>query len=215
MVRLSLKLIESDIEIDKKIRKALIKEVNKVMTRLTNKSVKPIRELVKNTLMEQPEVKSLDGGILAAEFGLPDGGRRIEDIIEFWVNHIIVSKKKATASGGKLNASLTIKMIPTNFEDVLGLDSATIVTEKGQTLPWLEWLLKFGDRVIVRDYTIFFGSKRRSRSGDAIMVRSNKRGWGVPSAFSGTVDNNFVTRALDEIEDDIVNILQKQVEVMV
>lgn len=215
MVKLSLQLVESDIQIDRKIRQALIKEVDKVMNRVTNKSVSPIRNLVKKSLMRQPEVKSLDGGILAAEFGLPDGGRRIEDIIDFWVNNIIVSKKKATASGGKINANLTIKMIPTDFEDVLGFESATITTEKGQVLPWLEWLLKFGDRVIVRDYTIFFGGNRRSRSGGAIMVKSNGRSWGVPSAFSGTIDNNFVTRALDEIEDDVVNVLQKQVEKIV
>lgn len=216
MGRLSLQLVESNIQIDRKIRRALIKEVDKVMSTAVNKTVGPIRNLVKNTLMEQPEVRSLDGGILAAEFGLPDGGRRIEDIINFWVSNIIVSKKKATASGGGIDAGLTIKMIQRDFEDVLGLSSASIVTEKGQELPWLEWLLKFGDRVIVRDYTVFFGGNRRSsRSGLAIMVKSNKRSWGVPSAFAGTIDDNFVTRALEEIEDDIVNILQKQVEILI
>ena len=216
MAKISLQLIDSDMEIDRKIRKALLREVDKVMNTTVNKSVGPVRNIVRNKLLEQPEVKSLSGGILAGEFGLPDGGRRIEDIINFWVSNIIVSKKKATASGGGVDAGLTIKMIRSDFEDVLGLNSASIVTEKGQELPWLEWLLKFGDRVIVRDYTVFFGGNRRSsRSGLAIMVRSNSRSWGVPSAFAGTIDDNFVTRALEEIEDDIANVFETQVKRLV
>jgi hypothetical protein len=213
MAKLSLQLVESDAQITKKIQQALLKEVDKVMGTAVNKVVTPIRNLVKSTLMEQPEVKSLDGGILAAEFGLPDGGRRIEDIIDFWVSNIIVSKKKATASRGTVDSGLTIKMIQRDFQDVLNLSSATITTEKGQELPWLEWLLKFGDRVIVRDYQILFSNTRRtSRSGSAIMIKSSKGSWGVPSAFAGTIDDNFVTRALEEIEDDIVNLMQVQLE---
>lgn len=213
MGRLSLQLVESNAEIERKIKTELLKEINKVMNTATNKIVTPIRNLVKNSLMEQPEVKSLSGGILAAEFGLPDGARRIEDIINFWVSNIIVSKKNATASGGKVDSGLTIKMIQRDFEDVLRLPSASIITEKGQELPWLEWLLKFGDRVIVRDYSVLFSNSRRtSRSGWAIMIKSNGRGWGVPPAFAGTINDNFVTRALEEIEDDIVNVMQRQIE---
>ena len=211
MGKLSLQLVETDLQINKKIRDIVIKEVDKILNTTANKTTSPIRNLIKEKLMEQPEVRSLDGGILAAEFGLPDGGRRIEDIINFWVSNIIVSKKKATASGGRISAGLTIKMIQSDFQDVLGLPSATITTEKGQELPWLEWLLMFGDRVIVRDYTIFFGGNRRSRSGSAVMIRSNSKGWRVPSAFSGTIENNFVTRALEDIEDDIADIFQKQI----
>lgn len=217
MGRLAIELIETDIEINRKIREALIKKVDRVMSTAVNKVTNPIRNIVKQKLLEQPEVRSLDGGILAAEFGLPDGGRRIEDIINFWVNNIIVSKKKATASRGQINAGLTINMIRRDFEDVLGLNSARITTEKGQELPWLEWLLKFGDRVIIRDYTVFFGGngRRSSRSGKAVMVRSNSKSWGVPSAFAGTIDDNFVTRALEEIEDDITGVFETQLQRLV
>lgn len=214
MARISLELVESNAEIEKKIKQALLRDVDKAMAVAVNKSVTPIRNLVKNKLMEQPEVQSLQGGQLAGEFGLPDGARRIEDIINFWVSNIIVSKKKATASGGRLNAGLSIRLIQRDFEDVLSLNSATVITEKGEELPWLEWLLKFGDRVIIRDYDVYFSKSRRSRSGLAIMI-NNKRSWGVPPQFSGTIENNFVTRALESIEDDIVNILQKQVEMSV
>lgn len=214
MAKLSVQLVDSKDQIEKKIRAELLKEVNRVMDSAINRTVKPIRILVKDTLMNQPEVTSLDGRQLAGEFGLSDGGQRIENIIDYWVNNIIVSKKRATASGSQLDASFTIKMIRSDYEDVLASNEATVTTTKGQELPWLEWLLKFGDRAIVREYDVRFGINKRSRSGVAFMVRS-KRSWGVPPQFAGTADNNFVTRALDSIEDEIISIFENSLRKLI
>ncbi len=73
-------------------------------------------------------------------------------------------------------------------------------------LPWLKWLTTLGDAVIVRDYEVRAGFPDKSRTGDKIMVKGS--GWRVPPAHSGTPENNFLTRAIDEalpaIEDNII-----------
>ena len=42
------------------------------------------------------------------------------------------------------------------------------------------------------------------------MVKSDGKRWGVPPEFAGTAGNNFVTRAIDSIEDDIINLFEAQ-----
>ena len=51
-----------------------------------------------------------------------------------------------------------------------------------------------------------------SRTGTVIMVKSTGRGWRVPPAFSGTVNDNFVTRALEVLDDVIFNIVKNEIE---
>jgi len=215
MGKLSLELLESNSTIKTKIRNALLKETNKVLNRAANKSIRPIRNLVRNTLFDQPEVISLSGGQLAWEFGLPDGRRSIEDIIDYWVNNIIVSKKKATASGGQISAGFTISMIRSDFKDVFSLGQSSVITDKGQELPWLEWLLTFGDRAIIREYSVKLSNSPRSRSGRAIMIKDTRARWNIPVQFSGTLNDNFTTRALESIEDDIMSIIEKNLRSLV
>ena len=214
MVRLSLLLQENTNTISAKIRKQILKDINTTMDKVSIRVIGPIRNLVRQAILDQPEALSLSGGTLAGEFGLPDGRNRIEDIVNQWVSNIIVSKKRATASGRLFNASFTIKMIRADYKDVLQSVSASVVTDKGSQLDWLEWLLLFGDRTIVRGYDVSFQSNRRSRSGIAIMVGGIGKNWGVPPEFSGTINNNFVTRAIDGIEDDIIKIFEKQLRLL-
>lgn len=217
MGKFSIIIEETDEQIESKIRDILLKELNRVMDLTSNKSVIPIRNLIREALFSQPEVISLSGGRLAAEFGLSDGNSRISNIINFWVNNIVVLKKRATKSGGQIRAGLTIKMIQKDFEDVLSLGDATVITAKGQPLPWLEWLLKFGDKVIIRDYDVSFSTKSssKSRSGLAIMIKGKGTNWRVPPEFAGTMENNFVTRAINSVEDDIISILEKQIRMYI
>lgn len=205
-----LTLVESSKQIEAKINRALLIEVNKSINKAAIRMVGPIRETVKGAIFSQPEVSSLSGAQLAGEFGLPDGRERIESIIDIWVNNITVVKKNATARGGQINAGLTINMIQRDYKDVLASSLATIRTLKGQELPWLEWLLRFGDRAIIRDFEVSFdrGRLARSRSGLAIMVETKGKRWRVPPQFAGTPQNNFVTRALDTVQDDVFKIIE-------
>ena len=212
MVKAQLTLLENSRQIESKINKALKKEVDFATLRTGIRVVGPVKKLVRNALLAQPEVVSLDGKRLAGEFGLPNGGSRINNIIQVWLDNIQFKSKKTTIRSGKINNTLQLTMIRSDYSDVLTLPDASITTEKGQILPWLEWLLRFGDRVIIRDFDVSFqrGRLGRSRSGLAVMVKGKSKKWRVPSEFAGTATNNFVTRALDSVQSDIEKLVEKE-----
>ena len=78
-------------------------------------------------------------------------------------------------------------------------------------MPWLEWLLLKGNQIIVRNYEVKIGSNSRSRSGDAIMISSSEN-WRVPPEFIGTNTNNWTTRALSKIEDELNSLIKSKFE---
>ena len=209
-MKLSIALLESDGKIEQKIAIALKRKIDKALQTAANKMVVPIRNRVKAALLAQPEVASLESGKLQAEFGLPDGGSRIASIIDHWVNNITIKKKDARLSRGVINATFQLQMIKSDYQDVIHKEEAILRTAKGESLPWLEWLLRFGDKSIITGFEVQIRNNTRSRTGSALMVQS-KKSWRVPPEFSGTPQNNFVTRALASIEADIQNIIEKSV----
>jgi hypothetical protein len=71
-----------------------------------------------------------------------------------------------------------------------------------------------GDSIVVNNYHVIYSLSQKqasfSRTGKALMAkRGNFR---VDPAFSGTEDNNFITRAMEGIEDEIFDIVIKQIE---
>ena len=218
MVKASLTLVENQKQIESKINKALKKEVDAAVAKAARRLKAPITELLRNAILSQPEVNSLQGsGQLAAEFGLPDGRRRISQLIDIWTQGIKIVKKNATVRGSQINAGLSVTMVQRDFEDVIQSEAAIVRTAKGQELPWLEWLLRFGDRIIIRDYDVSFnrGQQKRSRSGLAVMVKGRGKRWRVPPQFSGTPRNNFVTRALESIDEDVSKLVEAQLKAAV
>ncbi len=213
MAKARLKLVESKKQIEAKINRALKKQVDKVLIRSASRLIVPVRKLIKDALIQQPEVSSLRGGQLTGEFGLPRGSDDIMEIIDDWANSVKIVVKKATLRGGVFRAGMTIAAIEKDYEDALANPAASVVTKKGVILPWLEWLLRFGDRTIVRDFDVSFNAGRVNRSGSrsglAVMVKREGTRWKVPAQYVGTANNNFVTRALDSVNDEIIALLQK------
>ena len=211
MANAILRLVDNQEKLEFKIRQALLKDINKTLTRARNSSLVPIRNLITKAILRQPEVLSLDSGELAGEFGLKDGLSKIENIILEWTRTLSLRTEKIKIVNNQLVGGLTLHAIRSDYQDVLSHRDATIQTIKGQNLPWLEWLLLFGDKAIIRNYKVLF-KKGRSRSGLAVMVKSQGESWGVDSDYSGVAGNNFVTRAMEGIEDELVVILEKNFE---
>ena len=159
-------------------------------------------------------IRDLKGsGTLNAEVGLPAGqaSSAADAIVEAVLESLDVTFKRFDTN---LSGGLSIGIQPEDFQNILGIGQATIITEKGQKLDWLQWLLESGNRIIIRDYDIAYGSYgRRSRSGQgSIMVKTGKGGWKMPSQYAGTIEDNFVTRAFEGREEDIARIISKRVK---
>jgi len=211
---ISLKLIEGVKDITSKVFKAIAKKLNKTISSSKASILEDLRNEVRDWLNDEQVIRDLRGsGTLSAEVGLPKGqaSSAADAIVEAVIESLDMTFKKID---NNLSGGLSIGIQPVDFRNVLGIGDATIATEKGQTLSWLRWLLESGNRIIVRDYNIEYGSYGpRSRSGQgAIMVKSGKKGWRMPSQYSGTTDDNFITRAFEGRESEISKIISKRVK---
>ena len=115
-------------------------------------------------------------------------------------------------SGSQIKGGLSIGMIKEDYADVLGMDEATIIDRQtGSVVPWLYWLLLGGGDILVKDYAIKIGPSKKSRTGNAVMVKSLKN-WRMPSKFVGVADNNWVYRAISQLDSKIETMLQSELE---
>ena len=159
-----------------------------------------------------PEVQSIESGELRGLLGLPDGADRIQQLIELWSNSVQVKVEKFKLSRKKLEGKITLTAVNKSFSDALNRhDLAEFVTEKMEILPWLRWLLLEGDRPLIQEYTAVL-NPRFSRTASYVMKVSPNKDWGVPNQFSGTINNNFVTRALKGIQNDIEGVILKEIQ---
>jgi hypothetical protein len=205
-----MRVFNVSLEVDPALEKGLAKYVTKQLKGHIKRQAisiasgirEPLRQIVHDSIVSTPEYHSLLGGKLQGELGVTSPHQRIEAVIAEWVNNISVTVKVASEP----LLTISIGFIQQEYEDVLSLIEASYDYEGG-TIPWLRWLLLEGDSRIVRDYQ-FSPMTRGSRTGLGIMVPSARRGWKVPSEFSGTATDNFVTRAFDGVDIKIEKLVQ-------
>jgi hypothetical protein len=82
---ISIKILESNKEIEKAISVALLPQIDRFMTRVVNTIKSNIFILINNAIISQPEYESLTSGTLRAELGIPDASIRIQQIIDRWI----------------------------------------------------------------------------------------------------------------------------------
>ena len=201
-LKFDLVLVDTPDQISKKILKAAAEEFN---TRL-NKKIARIRERVKNltiNMIKQSDTyESLISGELAAHFGLPSTNRQamVDAIIEKIGESIKIDVKPVKQFGKGFRGQTTISVMVNDFSDILSMTEAFVSTEKGQILPWLEWLLLKGDAIIISEHDVrLVGGK--GRSGGAVMVKNSAAAWRVPPEHSGTIRDNWLTRTLTIYRD--------------
>ena len=204
--------IELDQDFETKFKKDVLNEIhskfNKVFQAAVNSISDKLGETVRLRIMSSPEYAGITGGRFRGELGLPDGAARINAIIDRWVESIFVKYTKGT--GGSLG-SIEIGILQSDWADVLAMGEATLTytSRKGSnSLEWLRWLLQEGRAVIVSNYE-FVPQSKSSRTGLGIMVKG-RGGWKIPAQFAGTDMDNFVTRALDGIAQDIDEIVRRE-----
>lgn len=205
-INASVKILETDNKIYNDILKALRPQVDSYFKKAFNNVKNKLSDVVIQAIKDAPEYSSLIGGELKAEFGLPDSESRVNNIIDKW-RKVEFSYQKVAITGQSLFGTFSLNMIRDDYSDVINLESARFITEKGSQLNWLEWLLLFGNQTIIKDYNVIIGSDPRSRTGMAIMkgVKSGK--WGVPPQFAGTPNDNWITRAIDAADEKIIDLL--------
>lgn len=146
----------------------------------------------------QPEYESLKGSQLREELGIVDTDA-IDRIIRIWVQGVEITSSRPRIVGTQIVGSITIQAVQQDYSDVLASGAAKFLTDKDKLIPWLDWLLNRGSDIIIAEYEVKSSPQYTdySRTGDTLMVK-NGGAWRVPSAFAGTADNNFITRAIND-----------------
>lgn len=205
----SVKLLDTNQSINRQILNALLPDLTSYFNNIYSKMKKEIPPIIINYIKAQPEYTSLTGGRLMAEFGLPDASSRLSNILSTIENGTIVNFKPPSIKGNKIQGSIRLQMIKTDFADLLSLGDASLTTEKGTKLDWLKWLLTEGDTAIISDYTFSAGANKNSRTGLGIMKEFSGAFWRVPPEFAGTIKNNWITRAIEGASSSIDQVLQR------
>jgi hypothetical protein len=210
-MKFTCKLIDSDSYIRKNILELLAKDINNVFKKSIVSIEAKIKILIKDSLYQQPEYMSLvsNNGDLRVNFGIPDTSVVDSAISEFAGSSTFDYKPVKISTVG-LTGGFSVKFLPQSSIESSSMRTA-VSTEKGQSLPWLSWLLYEGTSPIVRNYDIQIGPNPYSRTGGAIMVPSNKN-WRVPASYAGTVSNNWITRAIENLDNDIYSIIENTIK---
>lgn len=186
--------------------RGLLRALSNQLKKIFQKSQIPlrskIREVVKQALTNCPEVESLRSGTLKYDFGL------VSDVTDLLVSNIVesieIEYKPIQISFSGVSSALTIYINAQRLESIFkGSGWAYIPTENGQ-LPWLDWLLNAGDSIVIAGYSVAYGNW--GRSGGAIMLKYNN--FQVNPQYSGTISDNFITRAIEKNQEQIEKTLK-------
>ena len=199
MAKSGIRILESNAQIQKMIEQGLRKDAHKMISQSISRIKSRITPIIRTALSTCPEIQSLSGGKLAADFGLTDDPSG--QIVSAIVASLNVRPRKGNAReiGGVI-----VELQPTSFSNLLGLSSAEQEIDGG-SIPWLSWLLTQGDTIILAGYGVEYGDY--GRSGQARMNRSFAP-FKVDSSYSGTAENNFITRAIDKVSSQIRSAIQ-------
>lgn len=209
-MKYTVSLIESDAVIIKKILQALAPLVQQRIERSMSQIDTDLKNIVRNAISSQQEYLSLtsSNGQLRLEFGITDPGL-VDGAIDALVSTSITRINSIRATGKGIVGGFTIEFMPDNA--ILSIaKSFSVITEKGAQLPWLQWLLFNGISPIIKDYDVVLMPNPRSRTGGAIMTKSSSA-WRVPPEYAGIPGNNWITKAVDDIEKPIIAIFNKYI----
>jgi len=189
-----LTLTDNITQIQAKVNKAFAEEINKVLFKEKNNLLQKCKQISTQSILLQPEVQSLNSSradSLAGQFGITTSQaialpNAIAAAIEASISVTFIKYNFKLAGGIEVNFQ------PKDFRNLLDLPIGHTIYNGGD-LHWMSWLLEQGDKVIIVGYS-YDPTTGLGRSGLGTMTSGGF--FRVPPQFSGTTENNFVTRAL-------------------
>lgn len=212
-MNISFNLLDSSTDIRTRILNSLAEYLSPILENTKNSLQNSLPQYIENALTSQPEYISLLSGQLRSELGVPDARSRLDTIFSEWKNNAFVVYDKIKVKGSSLVGGFGINMIRSDFSDILSLPASEVVDDiSGSVVPWLKWLLLDGGKILIKNYKVQLGNNPRSRTGGAIMIESVNENWRVPPQFAGTINDNWITRAIESYNRVILDHIQNSLE---
>lgn len=212
MIEVSFKPSQSDSEMANALLSSMVSSTNDILTSSANIVRQRIVNKIEDAIRGSGEIQSLINGKLKQEIGLVNGDAAVSQIVVAVQNSMRFEVTPLRVSGTRITGGgYEIQILREDFREVLNTDSASYITENNAIIPWLEWLLFAGTASVIIGYKILYDPQKSefSRTSGPIMVPSNGS-WGVPAEFSGTGNNNILTRALSNISSEIDEIINSE-----
>lgn len=209
---MTLQLLDSDATIEKKIYYSIMQHLLAAIKKSADQIELDVSQNLKRVFLSSPVYQSLTtGGQLSADLGIPG------DVAIRWLDKVI----------NVLSLGLKVKVYPVNFrtpqvtipmqiyipssviDDIINLPESSYMSN-GYLIEWMNWLLTKGTEIVVTDFYIQYGNYSRfpgSRTGLAIMIENEGEVWRVDKFFSGTRDDNWITRAIEDNKDYIEKLI--------
>jgi hypothetical protein len=200
-------VITSDNEINQQIAEQWKDYLNYGLRNAANKIRERLLERTRELILANSTSQNLMTGDLAKELGIIDGRSIMEEIIVAVQESIEFDFQPITSD---FKGGYIIRILKADFQDVLGIPDAAYTSSNGVLIPWLNWLLFAGESPVIYGYRVELNPNNptNSRTG-AIMVK-NAGAWSVPAVDAGTQDDNFLTRALESLDEEIGNIIRQE-----
>lgn len=201
--------------------KTMEKLIQKDTERIFRKKEQAIRNVIiaRLSFMLEDLIKKSDvyrdfknRGPLWHRLGGGDLTKRFEAIIDHWLGSIHSETTHPTINGMPRTV-MTFTAIKADYSDALSLPEAAFRSKTTRPGPrqgeehdieWLKWLLIEGRRYVVKNYIFTEKLDSAKSRGGGLMIPKKGGGWRVPREYAGTIDDNFLTRAIDEYLDDLI-----------
>lgn len=214
-------LVESDKVFTNRVLNNLAIGVDSFFKKIGYSFNTQIRRTIMQHIRNAPEYQSLISSApesLHAQLGVVDPVGECEELFRVWATEIEVGYKQTRVRGQNLNGYVYVRAIYADFQRILNNPAAIYISENQQgertPIPWLAWLLKYGKRIIVPTHYYRAYRSRKSRTGLGLMFRMGDRStaglaasqemWRMPPEYSGTIGNNWITRAINRARPDIM-----------
>lgn len=200
---------------DKYIESIVIADVIKTFTsrsKKINESLKRvITPLITTALYSSPTVQSLLAGKLRDEFGLAEG---IAQQVSMGILDYLSSNYEVSISRG-FKPQIFVRFFPVN-PLAMSIIPGSSFRSRGGNVDWLQWLLTRGSEVVVGDFWLFENAKGKTRSGGTDIMLPVKKytqadPFRVDPEHAGTLEDNFITRALSPAYPKIIDAVVKEI----
>lgn len=206
---------ETNAQFQRKIRDAIRDDLNIALPKIRRGVEDDFAEkILKKIYVNSPEYDALLNGPLNQHFGFRRGTEAaiLDGILSFLQNAIKVRFKRVAFRGSTMIGGLKLTL-EFDYDAITNLKDAILQsTRSKRVIPWLKWLVEEGDKIIIKNWKIVFGSFKRSASGNAVMVYQPGAAWRVPPAFSGTVGANWFTRMFNDNKKFIEDVFARSID---
>lgn len=195
--------------------------INEVFEKNMDKFIDGVKAKFASKIRTSGEYRSLvsPAGRLRLDFGLGEEGGAAEgildpkeamrEIIELVISGVTVKIVEKRIDENFV-IGLNIKLLE-NMDAIINSDAGKYfsINTRGDIneVPWLEWILTGGASSVLVGYQVLYKESDASRTDRAIMVKGGS--FGVDSRYTGTKNNNFITRAAEDMNSNISDLIDK------